>query len=256
MSATPGDILPAPTPVEAIRAIEALEQGDWRAARALAAQLGRPGLPVRCLALSMREHALGLVTESWAALAEAATGRPADQWSSLHAGGPGGHVALPWPSPVENDFRRRLDLVGRREEMEARSQWSRIEDSAYPKRACLIEACVDHLTWILFDHSTWCAPQAGEWLPASDRVTQGRLGETGREYFLRRANELLHWINPIQGSLTRKVWDDLGAYRGLHAAALAALADREDAPALPVAQRAAYTRALAFARISPGRPIG
>ena len=72
--------------------------------------------------------------------------------------------------------------------------------------------------------------------PASDRVTRGKLGETGREYFLRRANELFHWVYPLRGSLTRKVWDDLGAYRGLHEAALTALAERDDS---------AYTRHVA-----------
>ncbi len=123
-------------------------------------------------------------------------------------------------------------MVGQREELEARGQWFRIEDSVYPKRACLIGR-VDHLTWIFFDRSTWQAPQTDEWLPVNDRVTLGRLAETGREYFLRRANELLHWVNPIQGSLTRKVWDDLGAYRGVHEAALAALAEWDDARTAP-----------------------
>ena len=110
---------------------------------------------------------------------------------------------------------------------------------------------MDHLTWVFFDRSTWRSPQAGEWLAVNDRVTRGKLGETGREYFLRSANELFHWVCPLQGSLTRKVWDDLGAYRGLHEAALAALAERDDARTQQVAQRAAYTRAVAFAR-QPG----
>ncbi len=83
MSATPEYTIPAPTAVQAIRAVEALEQGDWRAARDLAAQIGRPGLAVHRLALSMRERALGLVAESWEALVEAAAGRPAGQRSSV-----------------------------------------------------------------------------------------------------------------------------------------------------------------------------
>jgi hypothetical protein len=248
VSATPDYLLPAPTPFEAIRAVEALEQGDWRTARDLAARLGRPGLAVRCLALSMQERALGMVTESWEALAEAAVGRPTERWSSLRACAASGHIALPWPSQVENEFWRRLGLVGRREELQARSQWFRIEDSVYPKRTCLIEGCADHLTWVFFDRFTWRAPRAGEWLPANDRVTRGKFGETGREYFLRRANELFHWVYPIHGSLTRKVWDDLGTYRGLHEAALAALAERDDARTLHVAQRAGYTTAVAWAR--------
>jgi hypothetical protein len=56
----------------AIHAVEALEQGDWRMAGDLARHIGRPGLAVRQLALSMRERALGMVTESWQALAAAA----------------------------------------------------------------------------------------------------------------------------------------------------------------------------------------
>lgn len=241
-------MLPASTPLEAIRAVDALEQGDWRTARDLAASLGRPGPAVRHMALSMRERALGLVAESWEALAEAAADCPAGQRSSLRGGGPGGHVALLWPARTENEFWYRFGLVGRREEFEARSQWSRIDDSVYPKRTCLVEGCADHLTWVYFDRSTWRAPQAGEWLPVNDRVTRGKFGESGREYFLRRANEILHWVYPIQGSLSRKVWDDLGAYRGLHEAALAALAERDDARTPRVAQRVAYTRAVALAR--------
>ena len=148
---------------------------------------------------------------------------------ACRAGRPGEHAVLPWPALAENEFSRRFGMVGQHEELEARAQWFRVEDSVYPKRACLIEACVDHLTWIFFDRSTWQAPHTDEWLPVNDRVTLGRLAETGREYFLRRANELLHWVNPIQGSLTRKVWDDLGAYRGVHEAALAALAEWDEA---------------------------
>lgn len=177
MSAEPGDSLPAPPPFEAIRAVEALEQGDWRTAYDFAPQLGRPGIAVRLLALSMRERALGAVTESWEALAAAAD-CPAERPYKLRSTGPGDHATLPWPSRVENEFWRRLGLVGQREEFQARSQWIRIEDSAYPKRTCLVESCVDHLTWVFFDRSTWRSPQASEWLPASDRVTRGKLMHT------------------------------------------------------------------------------
>jgi hypothetical protein len=247
VSATPKYILPAPVPSEAIRAVKALEQGDWRTARHLAEQLGQPGLAVRQLALSMRERALGMVTESWQALAAAAACCPPERRSCLRTNGPGDQVALRWPSQVENEFWCRLGLVGRREELQAHGQWVRIEDSIYPKRTCLIEGCADHLTWIFFDRFTWRAPRAAEWLPVNDRVTRGKLGEAGREYFLRRANELFHWVCPLRGSLTRKVWEDLGAYRGLHEAALAALAERDDAHTSDVVQRLAHTTAVAWA---------
>jgi hypothetical protein len=233
---------------EAIRAVEALEQGDWRMARDLARQIGRPGLAVRQLALSMRERALGMVIESWQALAAAAACCPTERRSSLRTNGPGDQVDLHWPSQMENEFWCRFSLVGRREELQARSQWARVEDSIYPKRTCLIEGCADHLTWIFFDRLTWCASRAGEWLPTNDRVTRGKLGEAGREYFLRRANELFHSVYPLRGSLTRKVWEDLGAYRGVHEAALASLAERDDAGRPDVAQRLAYTAAVAWAQ--------
>lgn len=193
MSATPKYILPGPAlaraPSEAIRAVEALEQGDWPTARDLAEQLGRPGLAVRQLALSMRERALGVVTESWQALAAAAACCPPERRPSVRTSGPGDQVALRWPFQVENEFWCRLGLVGRREELQARNQWVQIEDSIYPKRTCLIEGFADHLTWVFFDRFTWRAPRAGEWLPINDRVTRGKLGEADREYFLRRANE-------------------------------------------------------------------
>jgi hypothetical protein len=188
-----------------------------------------------------------MVVESWQALAAAAD-CPAERRSRLRSTGPGDHTALPWPSRVGNEFWCRFGLVGQREEFQARSQWFRIEDSAYPKRTCLVEGCVDHLTWVFLDRSTWRSPQAGEWLPASDRVTRGRFGEAGREYFLRRANELFHSVWPLRGSLTRKVWDDLGAYRGLHEAALTALTERDDTHTAHVVQRLAYTSAVVWAR--------
>jgi hypothetical protein len=247
VSAEPGYVRPEPGSPEATRAVEALEQGAWRTARDLAPQLGRPGVAVRLLALSMRDRALGMVTESWQALAAAAA-CPVERRSKVRTTGPGDHTALPWPSLVGNEFWRRFGLVGQREEFEARSQWFRIEDSVYPKRTCLVESCVDHLTWVFFDLSTWRSPQAGEWLTVSDRVTRGKLGEAGREYFLRRANELFHSVCPLRGSLTRKVWDDLGAYRGLHEAAVTALAERDDMPTAHIVQRVAYTSAVAWAR--------
>lgn len=248
MNATPEYILLASAQPEAICAVEALEQGDWRIAGDLARQIGRPGLAVRQLALSMRERALGMVAESWQALAAAAACCPSERRYSPRTSGPGDQVVLPWPSQMENEFWRRLGLVGRREELQARSQWIRIEDSIYPKRTCLVEGCADHLTWIFFDLSTWRASRVGEWLPVNDRVTRGKLGESGREYFLRRANELFHSVYPLRGSLTRKVWEDLGGYRGVHEAALASLAERNDAGRPPVAQRLACTAAVAWAR--------
>ena len=256
MSAERGDNLPAPTRPAAIRAVAALEQGDWRTALDLASRLGRPGVGVRPLALSMRERALGLVDESWRALTAAAD-CPAERRSSLRTG-PGDRTTLPWPSRAGEEFWCRFGLVGQREEFHARSQWFRIEDSSYPKRTCLVESCMDHLTWVFFDHSTWRAPQAGEGLAVGDRVTRGKLGEAGREYFLRRANELFHSVCPLRGSLTRKVWDDLGSYRGLHGAALTALAERDDSDTAQVVQRVAYRSAVAWARQASlrWRPIG
>ena len=155
----------------------------------------------------------------------------------------------PFPGPrVGNEFWCRFGLVGQREEFQARSQWFRIEDSVYPKRICLVESCVDHMTWVFFDRSTWRPPQAGEWLTVSDRVTRGKFGDADREYFLRRANELFHAVCPLQGSITRKVWDDLGAYRGVHGAALTALAERNDNHTAQIVQRVAYRSAVAWAR--------
>ena len=228
--------------------MEALEQGDWRTAHDLAPQLGRPGIAVRLLALSMRGRALGMVAESWQAMASCGRLSCGTMVQTVHHADRAITPSLPWPSRAENEFWRRFGLVGQREEFQARSQWFRIEDSVYPKRTCLVEGCVDHLTWVFFDRSTWRSPRADEWLPVSDRVTRGKLGEAGREYFLRRANELYHSVWPLRGSLTRKVWDDLGAYRGLHEAALTTLAERDDTHTAHIVQRVAYTNAVAWAR--------
>lgn len=141
--------------------------------------------------------------------------------------------------------------MGQREEHEARSQWSRIEDSIYPKRTCLIESCVDYLTWVDFDRSTWRPPDAAPWLTGHDRVSRGRFGEVGREYFLRRASELLHLVYPLRGGISRKVWEGVGYYPGLKGAALTALAERGGAGGRQwglAGQRIAYVSAVAFAR--------
>ena len=204
--------------------MEALERGDWRTALELAPRLGRPGIAVRLLALSMRSVRSGWSPRAGRALADAAD-CPAKRRSSPHASV---HVSLAWPYRAGNEFWCRFGLVGQREEFQARSQWFRIEDSDYPKRTCLVESCVDHLTWVFFDRSTWRPVLVDEWLAVSDRVTRGKFGESGREYFLRRANELFHFVYPLSGSLTRKVWDDVGGYCGLHDAALTALAGRDD----------------------------
>jgi hypothetical protein len=222
VNATTDSLLPAST---SLLAVQSLEEGKWRAAASLAPQLGRPGIPVRALALSMRERTFGVVTESWATLVRAAADCPGDH--RLGPAGPGDPGRIAWPRQTRNEFWDRLGRVGQREEDQARRQWQRIEASPYPKRTALIEAGVDHLTWVFFDGLTWRAPSGGEWLPNDERVVRrGKLGETGREYFLRRANELYHSVYPLRGSLTRTVWDDLGQHRGLYGAALQALAAR------------------------------
>jgi hypothetical protein len=247
VSAEPGYILPPPTPPEGLLAVAALEQGDWRRAHDLALRLGRPGIAVHRLALSMRARAPGLVTESWQALASAARS-PAEPRLGLRTTGPGDPTVLPWPSEEGSEFWYRFGLVGQREETQARRQWNRIEDSTYPKRSCLVEACVDYLTWVFFDHSTWRSARDGDWRLASDRVTRGRLEPAGREYFLRRANELYHSVCPLRGSLTRRVWDDLDGYGGLIEAARTALAGQDNTPTPPAVQRIAYRSAVAWAR--------
>ena len=72
--------LPAPLGPEAIQAVGALERGDWRMAYDLMPRLGRCGIAVQRMALSMRERTAGTVAESWQALADAASctvpGRP------------------------------------------------------------------------------------------------------------------------------------------------------------------------------------
>lgn len=236
-------------PLPANQALLALEAGDWRTALTLARRLDRMGPPMRSLGLSMRDRTHGLVAESWDALAEAAARHPQNQWLGRPPAGPDDRPALPWPVVPENDAWYHFALIGQREELQARRQRQRVMDAVCPKRTCLIEACVDHLTWVYFDRFTWRAEPPGEWRPANDRVTRGRLGEMGREYFLRRANELYHWVHPIQGSLSRRVWDELGGLRGLHGAALAALVEQDHTWASRVSQREARQVALTCARI-------
>ena len=83
------------------------------------------------------------------------------------------------------------------------------------------------------------------------RLPGGRGRLASLDGFLRRANELLHSVCPLRGSLTRTVWNDLGGYRGLPGAARTVLAEQDDSPAPPVVQRVAYQLAVAWAR-QPG----
>ena len=243
----PTALLTAAEAHEAAR--EALCRGRWRRAHELAERMGGVGIIVNHLAQSMQMRAVGLVKESWDDLVRAAVAcdrtRPAVRRSTC----PGDPAPIPWPDNVRDPFIRDLIRIGRREEAHARAQWHRIENATLPKRAAVIEACLDHLMSVEHDRYTWSKATGGEWLPNHDRVTRGRYGECGQDYFVRRANELYQWVFPGPGQLTKAVWCRLQLYRGVRAEALAVLAFLADAPEPEgIGHRDSYRRALQEAR--------
>jgi hypothetical protein len=150
------------------------------------------------------------------------------------------------PSSEDKGYWAWLMRVACREEDEATAQRRRLEiardlqalqgrqsPESSPKRLALIEACIDHLTWVEGDPGTWQSPIEEEWQAERELRLKGlpgprTLGECGREYFLRRASALYDWAVPLEGGVHRRPWDDMKGYRCLRAQAYEALAVRDE----------------------------
>lgn len=257
---------------DADRPLAALERGDWRGAYALVAALSRgprrddssQGAAdllacVRMIARSMLMHTHGQVAESWSALAQAAGScRPAQPGiTQLTPASPAALFVL--PTPTANRHWGRLALIGRREEEMIRSQRDRLlkamhtadldaRDHREPLKAqqlALIEAVIDHLSWVEWDPFTWQAPVACEKIPPSLDLTRGGIGDLGRNYLLRRATVLYQSVFPREGGIGRTVWDQMGGYRQVRGRALGELNERgPDVEPVGVPYRIGYARTL------------
>jgi hypothetical protein len=85
----------------------------------------------------------------------------------------------------------------------------------------LVEACIQHLFWVEFDHFAFYRTGPGQrhW---DDGTTVDRL----RSVLCLRGSRLRQFADPTAGRLSQAVWQDIGGYRGLCAVAFDRLAYR------------------------------
>jgi hypothetical protein len=218
---------------DAAAAVEALEHGDWRAGRALAAARLHDVDGLRAVAMlagSMRLRCLGEVEQSWLHLArmDAATAPRPHAPLRPRLDGDGDRL-LPalFGEASPNAFVNRVRDVGRREATAAAEQVRKLRNHEHSKRAALVEACADHLTWVEFDPWTWRLAARGD---RGEAGAAPRIGDrAGRDYFLRRATRIQQWVSPRRGSVSRRVWDALGGYRAVRAEAFLRILELEAA---------------------------
>ena len=250
MTSPAGVLRPVGPTGHSVAAVQELEHGNWAAARRLSDRVGGTGLPVSKLAEYMKCRAHGLLPEAWTCLAESARlCLPAGARHGVLPEDPAHPAPIAWPTGP-GEFWRCLARVGRREEMQMRELWHRIEDAQHPKRVAMIEACIEHETWVEHDHNTWTRPGDDDWLFANDRVTRGCYGEFGRQYVIRRSCEVWLWVFPLTGGVSKRVWEDLGTARGLRAEARRELRRRSEQRPVggSASQRFAYQEAVRVAR--------
>jgi hypothetical protein len=127
----------------------------------------------------------------------------------------------PATSPGDEQLAPRLARLVWREQFELEDLRRSVAARRCAPRDELIEACIQHLYWVEFDHCAFYrpAPGAPSW---DDGTTVDRL----RSVLCLRGTRLRQFANPTAGNLSQAVWQDIGGYRGLCAAAFDRLADR------------------------------
>jgi hypothetical protein len=216
--------------------LAALEVGDWRAVLHLArtrpdarivvgsARDTQLAAMLRLMARSMELQAMGDAHDAWDRLEEAAKGLPialrmpvrASQPSlaALVLEPPGGRadVMLTWRA-ARLVWREQFELAGLRR---------RFAPGLMKPRDELVEACIEHISWIEFDPFTWYRPAGGRTSGPTDRTSVAR----ERSLLCSRGTRLRQFADPTAGEISQSVWRDIGGYRGLCAEALDRLADR------------------------------
>lgn len=238
-------------PTSLIRALLALEHGDWRSAMTLLSIDGASseGLAAVAglLALSMFCQAIGDVGAAWQHLDDVARILPAGLTRST-AAEPVRRVNLPRrPEPTDPTDQRGALIpavmvvacrIAWREQTELLSLRDRFRAPGRTPREELVDACIEYLMWVEFDPWTWQHRSADPRSPQTGVVLPRSFGTPHRTDMCARASALRRLAIPQLGDLSESVWKDIGAYRGLRGQALRRLADR---PLVP-AQRA-YTDA-------------
>jgi hypothetical protein len=112
-----------------------------------------------------------------------------------------------------------------REQAELEDLRCRLAPGRVTPRDELIEACIQHLFWVEFDPFAFYRTAPGQLL-WDDGTTVDRL----RSVLCVRGSRLRQFADPMAGRRSQAVWQDIGGYRGLCAAAWDRLA-AQDAPA-------------------------
>lgn len=213
---------------------DTLELGHWRAILRPGAE--RPGetgagprelvlwaVVLRMVSLSMQRQAQGRVQEAWDRLGEAADLLPVARRQPT----PPGDVARAALRParrgasVDEELARRITRLVWREQFELTDLRNRFSPGLQRARDELVEGCIEHLCWVEFDPFVFAQlpPGAAAW---DDGTSVGR----ERSVLCLRSTRLRQFADPTVGALSKSVWIDIGAYRGLCAEAFDRLADR------------------------------
>ncbi len=216
-----------------VRALVALERGDWRGAMALMADDGasHEGLMAVAglLALSMFCQAVGDVLAAWRHLGDVAQILPetmsrTDQSESVRRMNP-----PRLPEPDSHDMAPVMMTACRiawREQSELFNLRDRFRAPGRTPREELVDACIEYLMWVEFDPWTWQHRSGDPYSPLTGVVLPRSFGTPQRTDMCARASALRKLAVPGLGDLSESVWKDVGAYRGLRGLALRRLADR------------------------------
>jgi hypothetical protein len=172
----------------------------------------------------MQLQAQGRLLGAWEALDAAAALLPT--WLFRRGGSTGTALAVLAPEPpaavpVDGLLAWRLARLVWREQFELDDLRRSVAARRCTPRDELIEAGIQHLFWVEFDHCAFYRPAPGA--PSrDDGTTVDRL----RSVLCLRGSRLRQFADPTAGNLSQAVWQDIGGYRGLCAAAFDRLADR------------------------------
>jgi hypothetical protein len=181
------------------------------------------GVVLRIVARSMQLQAQGHVQEAWGELGNAAQLLPRGRRQPT----PPGAVARAALGPrrraasVDEELAWQITRLVWREQFELSYLRDRFARDLLRAREELIEACIEHLCWIEFDPFVFSRPGPGA--PAWD---DGVSVDRERSGLCLRGTRLRQFADPSERALSKSVWIDIGAYRGLCAEALGWLADR------------------------------
>jgi hypothetical protein len=218
---------------------DALEVGHWRAilhpqAACAVGQVAGPeqlvlwGVVLRMIARSMQLQAQGHVQEAWDQLGKAAHLLPRGMRSPTPPGGVARAVRRPRrrDASVDEELAWRITRLVWREQFELSDLRDRFYCDLPSARAELVEACIEYLCWVEFDPFVFSRPG-----PGASTWDDGVSVDRERSRLCLRGTRLRQFASPRKRALSKSVWIDIGAYRGLCAEALGRLADRpEPAP--------------------------